>query len=231
MTVYILDQDPSEEPRSWSDMIADVVELSLVSDDEQWSQRPPPGSIMICHQVDDASRDAIRKLSASGVFVVFVSASGGSGREESHNEYHRRTPVAKPSDDAFARLFERFRIVSESSGRPMWKVMEPAPWPENLVAVYILVRALLAHSTEVEDALVAEFSKPSEEWRNTLWDSAGIEFRESGGDPRAWRQIRKTMEAWLRGDQSLAVARGDLEVIGNQIQRVFSGSTTTAGPQ
>lgn len=86
-------------------------------------------------------------------------------------------------DGSSPKVIERIRVFLEKIARisphePIpWKEVEPAPWPENLVAIYLVLLAMKAAPNDAEK-IRAGWNELDSAWRQRLWENAWEEYRE-----------------------------------------------------
>ena len=61
-----------------------------------------------------------------------------------------------------------------------WETVEPAAWPESLVAVYLVLKASEA-SPKDADRIRQAWSDLDRSWRHQLWEDAWREYHDERG--------------------------------------------------
>lgn len=90
-----------------------------------------------------------------------------------------RVACSKNSPKIVERV-RRFLQEIESMGPGQyipWEKVEPAPWPESLVAIYLLLKAIEA-SPEDANKIRSAWSDLDPTWRQNLWADAWREYSE-----------------------------------------------------
>lgn len=105
------------------------------------------------------------------ICIVISGADSTQGVVVPHRLYYRRAAVRAPYDPAFKKLFAEF-VEAVRQGKVDFELLDPRPFPDELVAVYLMALALSDGGREL-DGIADEIFRDAQRWR-----TAQLQFAE-----------------------------------------------------
>jgi len=93
-----------------------------------------------------------------------------------------RVSLSSAIEERLRKFLEEVRGLPAGAKIP-WHTLEPDPWPPNLVAIYLFMKALQLTAPEQRNPIRDGWRRMPDEWKRSLWESARREFRERTGNP------------------------------------------------
>lgn len=148
MNLYLF--DPAEERRDWKRMLpAEWLEVTWNRERQAFEVQGYPElvvvpGLLIAHE-RGMTQPAAQRSALENARVFCLIVSGGPGPIGKTDYLYRRKAIVTPGKDAvdqnFKKCFQRFWEDFNARGEPNWKLIEPDPYPEHLVAAYLLMVA------------------------------------------------------------------------------------------
>jgi len=200
MKIWLLDYKSTNERRNWSEMIG--TSFGELRFDESGHlddiKRLGENEIIVCHGFDwlPEPQNEVEKLSKkfeeNKIWVIGVSASGGSMMQFGQSFYYRRKSVESKIghiDHSFRECFHKFKtdlekqLASGGSITPNFSLLEPPSAPEALLSLYLCDVASMDLDTQQE----AEMLNRAELEFNALVDREQLQ----PSDIQLWGEILK----------------------------------------
>ncbi|HEX8087922.1 MAG TPA: hypothetical protein VF762_03670 [Blastocatellia bacterium] len=124
--------------------------------------------------------------------ILFISASpyGGFDDEDEAKEFEQdtekrgrihclRVACSSKSKKVQERLYKFLDLMGELEAwaEIPWEKAEPDPWPENLVAIYLLLKAIELSPRDAQSIRDA-WDRMDNSWRKQVWVNAWSEYHE-----------------------------------------------------
>jgi hypothetical protein len=173
------------------------------------AQRPHEqllNSILVVHgrYLDSDPGPMFQAARRQGLFIVAVSGNGYGPQRDPEHIHRRRCRVdGAPLDASFRDCFRRFWLDLCRSGRPAFHLLEPTRWPEHLISLYLVLKALQA-GPEQRSRLQEAWRQKDEGAKRQFWSAAWQEYQaERQGSIDAWRSARLPGMDGASGSESL----------------------------
>lgn len=176
------------------------VESLLDCGDEPWFWVIHPAGYTDAGSFCEDKNDVVNTCIDRGGGVLFLSGSAYAGSrviaEKLKLKYSGRihclsiavdSPESSPKVVGRIRNFLRLVESLQPGDRIPWEEAEPTEWPQNLVAIYLVVKAM-AFSPEDAPAIRKAWEDMDLKWRGRLCSDAQNEFIERGFDVDEWAE-------------------------------------------
>jgi hypothetical protein len=162
----------------------------LANTDKAWFWVVHPAYSASDFMTDVEYKDIAERCIENGGAILFIKGTRFSGEDtkavaEALERKHKlrihclRVAVSSDSKKIISRIGEFLRIVEQlKPSQPIpWAKVEPKSWPENLVAIYLLLKALEVAPHETERIRKA-WDDLDPQFRQQLWRRAWVEYCE-----------------------------------------------------
>lgn len=192
MQLFILDES---QRRNWS-IILDGHKFTLKRFEDIRSDTLYAQDLLIVHRSDFMDGGAMRAdvstwFKKQSAYILLIAGNPFDlPLEIGPKVYRRLCPVLSPIDEMFSHCFQRLlpelQDATKSDRAPNWSLIEPEPYPEHLVATYLLDVAMTISGND-------EFKTQLEKSRGDIWqdieERAKKEFQDSGGQESDWSDM------------------------------------------
>ena len=182
MKVFILDW---RSRRNWQAICrrAEVELTKIWCNDEELETLNAlnDGDVVVCHGVGEHDEVGLENIAkANRFYAILVSGRAGAPRTIGDFSYHRGAAVGEDDDAHFGRYLNRFCSDLLHKETPTFGLLEPAPCPEHLVAVYIYLLFLARRQG---------LASVGHELQPDFWSAAVSEWLEREGNNEAWLDV------------------------------------------
>jgi len=146
--------------------------------------------------LDEAMNEVIVQCLNAGGAILFLSGTpyaGSAARANQLSNEHRRrihclnTSISGSESKVAERLLRFLKIVEElKPDEPIpWKEAEPASWPQNLVALYLVLKAM-EYAPHDAESIREGWATMEQKWRRKLLTDALDEYEDNGFSEHEW---------------------------------------------